>query len=39
MTFEFLPITEPGNRLVARAEEHAADFATRADRTIARTRT
>ncbi len=31
MNFELKPVTEPGQRLVALAEEHAADFATRAD--------
>ncbi|MCH8994620.1 MAG: acyl-CoA/acyl-ACP dehydrogenase [Chloroflexi bacterium] len=31
MNFELTPITEPGRRFVALAEEHAADFATRAD--------
>ena len=31
MDFELKPVTEPGRRLVALAEEHAADFATRAD--------
>lgn len=31
MQFELTPVTAPGERLVALAEEHAADFATRAD--------
>ncbi len=31
MNFEVQPVTEPGKKLVALAEEHAADFATRAD--------
>ena len=31
MEFELNPVTEPGRRLVALAEEHAEDFATRAD--------
>ena len=31
MEFELKPVTEPGRRLVALAEEHATDFATRAD--------
>ena len=31
MNFELKAVTEPGERLVALAEEHAADFATRAD--------
>jgi alkylation response protein AidB-like acyl-CoA dehydrogenase len=31
MNFELKPLTEPGYRLVTLAEEHAADFATRAE--------
>ncbi len=31
MNFELKPVTEPGRRLVTLAEEHATDFATRAD--------
>ncbi len=31
MDLELKPVTEPGRRLVALAEEHAADFAMRAD--------
>ena len=31
MNFELKPVTEPGRRLVEIAEDHAADFATRAD--------
>ena len=31
MDFELTPLTEPGERLVALATEHAADFTTRAD--------
>ena len=31
MQYELYAVTEPGRRLVALAEEHAADFATRAD--------
>ena len=31
MDFELRPVTEPGERLIALAEEHAVDFATRAD--------
>ena len=31
MNFELKPVTEPGRRLVAIAEDHATDFATRAD--------
>ena len=31
MNFELQPLTEPGRRLVALAEEHATDFATRAE--------
>ena len=31
MNFELQPLTEPGKKLVVLAEEHAADFATRAD--------
>jgi L-evernosamine nitrososynthase len=31
MDFELTPLTVPGERLVALAAEHAADFATRAD--------
>ena len=31
MDFELKPVTEPGKRFVALAEEHAEDFATRAD--------
>lgn len=30
MSFELRPLTEPGRRLVALAEQHAVDFATRA---------
>lgn len=30
MQYELMPVTVPGERLVALAEEHAADFATRA---------
>ena len=31
MDFELKPVTEPGRRMVELAEEHAADFATRAE--------
>ncbi len=31
MQYDLQAVTEPGRRLVALAEEHAADFATRAD--------
>ena len=31
MNFELQPVTEPGKRFVKLAEEHAEDFATRAD--------
>lgn len=32
LSFELLPVTEPGRRFVAIAEEHAAEFAARAER-------
>ncbi len=31
MNFELQPLTEPGKKLVVLADEHAEDFATRAD--------